>query len=556
MGDKQPNSENEELLKRLRKDFFTMTPPSEFRKEIMECFRDESVVDKSEGFRKIMDKYGYEKLSVDDLNKLVRFKPDEEAQKPLPVDPPVTKPVSETSASFSLSMFAGIYKVTSVNPPALQIAIKETADGQPGKVEFVGKNKQFIPKLELESDTGDYWISWTDDKTSYRIKLWTQWNKEQKKISKHFAGYILNGTNTTPIKFEGEGEDPDPEDKDNSPSLWDKYGMDALIAGVILYALGSYYFKRRARRAQEQQDQARHQEALGQEKATADQAAKHFAETRAMAEASAAEKFLDSTSQARRQALLDSTLQGLREKFNQQMDVISPERKNGGLVFDFAGQDAALRKEFDKVVEAKIKAWVDANPTIPANAALKEMMEQGIYDAGNANQMAERIRAEAKVKVEASMNGEYGEYKDLIDNCLDSLRNEFNRNTLDSGIIDADHQVQNITNEVQNIQQHLTDLFTELNQRRQEYKDGKGGKTVAELKDWKEKYNHIIDNLNNEIDQRQHDRKVELDKRDAVDKKKKESVDAKEKAEKDRKEAEKKQKEREAHFKEHMKLHH
>ncbi|KAL7937412.1 hypothetical protein V8C35DRAFT_292442 [Trichoderma chlorosporum] len=541
--------EHEDLIKQLRKDMFTLNPPSEFRKEILACFADKTITDKSEAIQKIMNEHGYEKLTVDDLKKIFHFKASDEVIKPLPADPPVTKSSEETDPLiFDLSEFAAVYQVTSENPPCRELSIKEVSPGEHNEISFVSPKgdssgkKTFQPKQEVDVATKEEWVTWSDGSTAYKVEFYSQFDKDVNKLLRRFRGWETK-EGQKPLEFTGKEEPPN---KDRGPSFWKQHGVECIIGGIVFIALAFDFYRKCAEAAEKKKDAAAQKEALDMQKAAQAQASAHVAETRAMAEAEVAQSFLESTSKAKRQALTDSIDVGLRQAFDDFKKDLKDSRKDGSLKFDFVGEDKTLRDNFDKAVKESVSNFVTANPKFPGSQSLQAMVDQKLYKAEDKKGRDERIRTEAISSVTLSMLDDDGYNKDIVEGYIEKMRCEYNIEMLNDGIAVLDVEITAAKGNVASLDKEIAILKAEHEKAKNLFE------ALDKTQDWADE----LQKLEKEIDARTKDRKTKEDEKEAAEKKKKKDTQKKDEADQDQKKAEGKKKQSEVDFHTHMKLAH
>ncbi|EXK79144.1 hypothetical protein FOQG_16219 [Fusarium oxysporum f. sp. raphani 54005] len=544
--------DHEDLIKRLRKDMHNLKPQSEFRKEIYACMGDKAITDKPEKIRDILNSHGYGEVSLDDFNKIFRFRAPDEVIKPLPADPPATKPADDKELYvFSLAEFAAIYTVKSKLPPCRELAVKAVSPDERNEIEFIGdKKKVFTPKLELDPLTQEEWITWSDGPAAFKVEFYSEFDPVAKRIARRFRGWVTK-EGEKPIKFDGVDVVPN---KDRGPSIWNQYGIQCITGGIMLFALGTYIFKMVQEAAEKKKDAARAQEALEIQKATQAQFSAHIAESRAMAEAAAAESFLESTSASRRGALMEDIDGEFRKAFEDFKQTVDVSRKDGNLEFDFKHQDKDLRETLDTIVKQRISTFVTGNPQMPGGQSLQALVDLGLYKLEDKQARDERITAEATSRLTSSMLNEYGSYKDVLDSNIERMRAEFNFEMLNGGIAKLEGEIPILENSVAKLNKKINDLQQDLIDAKQSYIDWyphHGDPTIPDYeKKWEAERKKLEESIADHI--LEHDAKN--NERVDAEAKKKDLLDKRDKADHDRKEAEKKKKEREAHFKDHMKL--
>ncbi|KAJ4246306.1 hypothetical protein NW762_013657 [Fusarium torreyae] len=322
---------------------------------------------------RVLKQFGYEKLSIETVEKLLNARPDDvtKIQPPSPSD--LTDKKDERIADFPWSVFAGMYKITSLNyPPGMsRITVDRTGNIRWG-VSFENSAKATAETV-ITPDISTYWVTWGDKKSEWFSLQFFGASENHKQNSFKGFRHAKNAVDPRGDPFDGEWVEPS---SDDPAWIWEIVGTSL---GVICVAAGIYAYyhvqKARAQQLQAELDRARDRDQQESEAAEQELERSRQEEVRDAVD----HVFRDPAEAARRDMLVNDVAREVGEIMKEEYS------GNEGLQESEFKQESVRKEIQDKITtrtNLKIEQYVNSlGGSIASTAALKNVDAADIANA-------------------------------------------------------------------------------------------------------------------------------------------------------------------------------
>ncbi|KAF1850558.1 uncharacterized protein K460DRAFT_361331 [Cucurbitaria berberidis CBS 394.84] len=362
------------------------------------AYGDSDITKQPQQMHEILTKHGYGDLTAEEIQKLLQ--PPRPNAKSEPITTPVqTSPVPTEKATFSLTLFSGSYNVTTPNPPTFVLYVEDDSGG----IRFDDKSK-YSPTLEIDG-VGDYWATWTANEPSntpkmeYKVKFTSQWDDKEERIDKSFQGYFKKPGKEGTTPFNGTLQKPAEVPK--TAKWWEDTGKWVMLGVPLGWTISSYLWTVK-------RDSVKTKAATRQSQTAA-------AENKSKAECALAERHIQSTNPARKEALLRSIRKGMAETVTEYVKKKYPgedaEQRVGNFEPKFEGADKDLAKKLSDRRKTEIQIWMEANGPVPESQILEEMVKQGQYSKKDFEARTFRIREQASQLIANNLSSFGSDYQ-------------------------------------------------------------------------------------------------------------------------------------------------
>lgn len=367
---------NHDLVVKILKEY-NAKPPSDFRKELnAACSAD----DPATAIAGVFKKYKYDGLGEAEFNEIISYHGSDTPnnnEKTSSTPDPTTEKKKDDIAKISITIFAGVYNITTKSAAVTE---KSLAVTQEGKI-TLGKTTYDV--TSTRDTNGDTWCVWGDaNATSFKVKFFT--TTKNKEAVWGFEGHRLvkktGSAEPDKEEFKGEKQPLDPDDKKATKGWFDQYGQWIVTAGAVMFIW--YYFKRwkaSDEAAQKEQDKKKKEES----EKLRDEAAKAMIELRndVRGLASAGRQWsIDTTIQRgmneqEKKALLDDLKKIVQDKYEAFVKRLPADQQNRSLELHEAER---LFSEIRGDVKQKLTDVFHVNVTGPTSRFVQDMVDLGL----------------------------------------------------------------------------------------------------------------------------------------------------------------------------------
>ncbi|KAF3921087.1 hypothetical protein AA313_de0206695 [Arthrobotrys entomopaga] len=392
---------SDELFKKLKEELVKI-PATALKTEILAIsgkeFDDES--ERAEALEACLKKYGYESITVDELEGLLNFREDDDPIKPPEPKPPTPKP----ELKLDVKLYTGTYRVSSADSKIEDFQL--TSDG---KISTEGPPAPTYSVEEKLDESNQIVASWKIGTDAYEGTFYTRFDKLQKRVICCFKGTWSDGAKSQPFTAEQVIlEESNPE---GIEYILRKYKtFIAIGTGTVLASLFGLWVYRKVKSSKDKAEQSKWRERMEN---SMKELRNQVRGNSNIINENAVEQLPLHVDDAVRDHLLDSLRLGTEEAIKDALHKLGEDIPRVETLEKLT-ENQTVKDTVKEKVDAVLKQWVSATEPALKSQFIDKLVAEGVISGTSVDTMIENIRNKSQEKLAAEFLNSKGKYGSLI----------------------------------------------------------------------------------------------------------------------------------------------